>query len=173
MSHKINKVAIFGGTHGNELTGVFQVKKYQQSPDLIQPESFKTVAFLANPEAIKKVLRYIDTDLNRCFKSEDLLNQNLINYEQQLAKKIAEQMKEENIDFIIDIHSTTSNMGLTIILHNENPYLLRLAAYLSAINPLVKVLKYPLNPNPPYLRAITEMGLGIEVGAIAQGVLNA
>ncbi len=64
-------------------------------------------------------------------------------------------------------------MGLTVILHNNQPYLLKLAAYLTQTNPLVKILQYPLNQDHPYLRNLCKLGFAIEVGAVAQGVLQA
>ncbi|HIO95788.1 MAG TPA: aspartoacylase, partial [Campylobacterales bacterium] len=63
----IKKVAITGGTHGNELTGVYLVKKWQKSPTRIKRSSFETITQLMNQQAIKEVRRYIDHDLNRSF----------------------------------------------------------------------------------------------------------
>ena len=169
----IEKVVVVGGTHGNELIGAFQVRKFEQFPHLIQRSNFETMLLLANSKAIEARRRYIDTDLNRCFKLQDLQNPKLVNYEQLLAKQIALTIQQKRTDLIIDLHSTTSNMGLTVILNNNQPYLLRLAAYLTAINPLVKVLCYPPNQDPPYLRSLCELGLAIEVGPVAQGTLHA
>ena len=52
----IKKLAITGGTHGNELTGVYLVKKWQKSPELVERSSFTTVTQLMNQQAIKEVL---------------------------------------------------------------------------------------------------------------------
>jgi aspartoacylase len=169
MVAPIKRVALVGGTHGGEVTGVFLIRKFQQFPLLIQREHIQTITLLANPKAVEMGRRYIDTDLNRAFHPQDLANSQLINYEQAIAKKIARQIQEENIDVIIDLHSTTANMGLTIILYNHHPYLLRLAAYLTEINPLVRVLQYPLNQEPTYLRSLVPLGMTIEVGAVANG----
>ncbi|WP_202895791.1 aspartoacylase [Iningainema tapete] len=77
-------------------------------------------------------------------------------------------------DFVVDLHSTTSKMGLTIILNSKHSFNLHLAAYLSCVNPHVKVLySAPKTPENPYLDSICELGCTIEVGAVAQGVLNA
>jgi aspartoacylase len=54
-----------------------------------------------------------------------------------------------------------------------HPLLLRLAAHLSAINPLVKVYIHQQPKNSGFLRSLSELGLAIEVGAVAQGILNA
>ncbi|WP_414624940.1 aspartoacylase [Calothrix sp. CCY 0018] len=173
MVASIKRVALVGGTHGGELTGVFLVKKFQQSPQLIQRDRIETISFIANEKAVAMGTRYIDTDLNRAFNRQDLKNPRLINYEQSLAKKIARRIEEEKIDLIIDLHSTTANMGLTVILHSDHPYLLSLAAYLTQINSKVKILQHTLNQESSYLISSAELGITIEVGAIANGVLDA
>ncbi|MBE9125324.1 MULTISPECIES: aspartoacylase [unclassified Coleofasciculus] len=174
INKTINRVAIVGGTHGNELTGVYLVKKFKQSPHLIQRSTFETVTLLANPKAVKVGNRYIDMDLNRCFKPQDLQNPMLGSVEQRRAKEIAKQIQEWKVDVLIDIHSSTANMGLTLILFNEHPFLWRLAAYLSAINPAVKILQNKQSAqDSPYLRSLCELGFTLEVGSISQGVLNA
>ena len=167
------KVALVGGTHGGELTGVFLVKKFQQSPQLIQRDGIETISLIANEKAVAMGTRYIDTDLNRAFNRQDLENPQLTNHEQSLAKKIARRIKQEKIDLIIDLHSTTANMGLTVILHSDHPYLLKLAAYLTQINSKVKILQHTLNKQSSYLISSAELGITIEVGAIANGVLDA
>ena len=173
MVASVKRVAVFGGTHGGELTGVFLVKKFQQSPQLIQRDGIETISLIANEKAVAMGTRYIDTDLNRAFNRQDLENPRLINHEQSLAKKIARRIKQEKIDLIIDLHSTTANMGLTVILHSDHPYLLKLAAYLTQINSKVKILQHTLNQESSYLINSAELGITIEVGAIANGVLDA
>ncbi|MEO1433030.1 MAG: aspartoacylase [Cyanobacteria bacterium J06633_8] len=173
MVASIKRVALIGGTHGGELTGVFLVKKFQQSPQMIQRDGVETISLIANEKAIAMGRRYIDTDLNRTFKREDLENPKLNNHEQLLAKKIARQIEQEKIDLIIDLHSTTANMGLTIILCDSNPDLLQLAAYLTKINSKVKILLYTLPKNSSHVRSLAELGITIEVGAVANGILDA
>ena len=173
MVASIQRVALVGGTHGGEFTGAFLAKKFQQFLPQIQRNDVKTIALLANEKAFNMARRYIDTDLNRAFNPQDLENPQLINYEQSRAKTIAQQIHSEKIDLIIDLHSTTANMGLTIILSSSHPYLLRLAAYLTEINPKVKILRHPPNQNASYLRSLVELGITIEVGAVANGLLDA
>ncbi len=84
----IKNVAITGGTHGNELTGVYLVKKWQKNPKLVKRSNFKTTTKLMNKRAIKEVRRYIDQDLNRSFSLDDLSNNKLDSYEAKLAKEI-------------------------------------------------------------------------------------
>ncbi|PAX52607.1 aspartoacylase [Brunnivagina elsteri] len=176
-SNKINRVAIFGGTHGNELTGIYLIKKFESLPHLIQRPSFETVTFFANPKAYAIGKRYYETDLNRCFTRQDLENPNLSTYEAQRAKEISRIYGtggEKQADFVIDLHSTTSNMGLTVILPNLNRFHLELSAYLVSINPEIKIL-YSITQyeDNPHLDSISEFGCTVEVGAVAQGILDA
>lgn len=171
-STSICRVAIIGGTHGNELTGIYVVKKFQQFSDLLHRDSFECMTLLANPQAIAANQRYIDRDLNRSFANEDLINPELIGYEEKRAKEIASKLK--NVDLIIDLHSSTANMGLTILPSSRHPFNLRLAAYLSTLHPDVRVCYgAKCNADDPMLRSLSPLGCTIEVGAIAQGVLNA
>ncbi|MBC1239756.1 aspartoacylase [Nostoc sp. 2RC] len=173
---QIKRVAIVGGTHGNELTGVYLVKKFQQYPNLINRPSWETLLLLGNLKAIAEGKRYIDKDLNRCFSQENLQNSNFLNYEDTRAKEIKQILQPQNqpfVDVIIDLHSTTANMGLTLIFCDMHPFLLRLAAYLTTINSLVKVYINPQSKQGGFLRSVSELGFVIEVGAVAQNVLNA
>jgi succinylglutamate desuccinylase len=177
MSNLIRQVAIVGGTHGNEWTGIHLVKKFKQFPELIYRSSFETVTLLANPKAVKANRRYIDRDLNRCFDNKDLSNSALTGYEDILAKEIATKLGPKdcpNANVIIDLHSTTANMGLTILPSSTHPFNLRLSAYLSELHPEVRVsFGVQCNQDTPMLRSLSPLGCTIEVGAVAQGVLNA
>lgn len=68
----VRRVAIFGGTHGNELSGVFLVKHWQEDGAEIQRTGVEVKPFLTNPRAVKKCTRYIDCDLNRVFDPDNL-----------------------------------------------------------------------------------------------------
>ena len=175
--NQIKRVVIVGGTHGNELTGIHLIKKFERIPKLIERSSFESQTILANPKAHEMGKRYVDTDLNRCFRRQDLEDYRLSSYEAQRAKVIYQTFGTGGrleANFVIDLHSTTANMGLTIILGSKHSFNLRLAAYLSYVNPSVKVLYSPIrNQDSPYLDSICKLGCTIEVGAVAQGVLNA
>lgn len=175
---QIGRVAIVGGTHGYEFTGAYLIQKFAQFPDLITRPSFETVTLLANPKAFKAALRYIDKDLNRCFQQKDLLEPTKSSYEEMRAKSIYEllgTLGDKQADCLFDLHSTTANMGLTLILSNNHPFNLKLAAYLSYINPLVRIYRTSIQSakESPYFNSICELGFGIEVGPIAHGVLRA
>jgi len=174
---KINRVAIVGGTHGNEFTGAYLVKKFDNFPELIKRNSLETLTIFANPQAFQAVRRYLDKDLNRCFAERDLQNSELSTREEARAKVIAQTLGPKGnsqVDFVLDLHSTTANMKLSIILVDNNPFNLKLAAYLSAINPLVRVYSWtePGRENN-FLNSLCKNGFVIEVGPIPNGVLHA
>ena len=174
--NQIRRLAIIGGTHGNEFTGVYLVKKLKRFPNLVKRSTFESLTLLANPKAFALGRRYIDRDLNRCFSNKDLNNPQLSGYEDRQAKAITRLLaSKENskVDAIFDLHSTTANMGLTIIPVNNHPFNLCLAAYLSSIHQMVKVYQWEQSQDNSFLRSKFELGLAIEVGPIAQGVLNA
>ncbi len=172
----INKVVIIGGIHGNELIGVYLIRLFEEFPHLIKRQSFETLTLLGNPQAVALCRRYIDKDLNRCFSNEDIQNPTPSSYEDKQAKQIHKTLDLKNqsqIRMFVDLHSTTTNMGITLILVKLHPLLLRLAAYLSSINSEVKVIYMPSYPENGFLISQCELGLALEVGAIPQGVLNA
>ncbi|MGB3692811.1 MAG: aspartoacylase [Spirulinaceae cyanobacterium] len=173
----INRVAVVGGTHGNEFTGVYLVKKFTHFPELIHRKSFQTEAILANPGAFQAARRYLDKDLNRCFITRDLHNPTLRTYEEKRAKTIYQTIGfqgSSQADFILDLHSSSANMGLTIILVNDHPFNLRLAAYLSLIEPTVKIYYWTEKKQEnPFLNSLCELGFTLELGPIAPKTLKA
>ncbi|MEH1838310.1 MAG: aspartoacylase [Nostoc sp.] len=171
----IQRVMIVGGTHGNEFTGAYLIKKFEQHPHRVHRASFETITLLANPKAFAAVRRYIDKDLNRCFGQVDLQDLTLSSYEDIRAKEINYLFSVNGktpVDAILDIHTTTANMGLTVIT-DEHPFNLRLAAYLQNANSFVNVYVLPYSEQESSLPSICQFGCTIEVGAVAQGVLQA
>lgn len=129
---QIKQVAIVGGTHGNEFSGIYLIRKYQRQPELLQRHSFHAWTLFANPEAFAANKRYLDSDLNRQFRRDDLDNPQLSNYEQSRAKVIDSVIGPKgkpHADLVIDLHNTTSNMGPVLILTQAGDFYNRLAAY--------------------------------------------
>nr|XP_012303817.1 aspartoacylase [Aotus nancymaae] len=164
----IKKVAIFGGTHGNELTGVFLVKHWLKNGAEIQRTGLEVKPFITNPRAVKKCTRYIDCDLNRIFDLENLgkkMSEDLP-YEVRRAQEInhlfGPKNSEDSYDIIFDLHNTTSNMGCTLILEDSrNNFLIQMFHYIKV---MLMLLIYKL---------AKDLYLGIEVGPQPQGVLRA
>ena len=170
------RVLVVGGTHGNERTGVQLIRRFQANPQELERGSFKAETLLANELAIARNIRYLDQDLNRCF-SDLLLNNKPENYEQSRAQEINKRFgpkgANSQTDWIIDLHTTTANMGVTLVVQQYNPMALDMALYVQQQMP-DSVIFYEDNAADadPFLCSIAEHGLLIEVGPVAQGLLR-
>lgn len=160
-----SRVVIVGGTHGNEWTGVKVVQHYQ--------EYFKkkfpglTLEFvLGNPEAIKLNRRFKDEDLNRAFQ---YLDEKRSSYEHTRAHEIRTLIQAAPC-FVLDLHTTTSNMGSTLIVSDYNPLNLNLCAQLTAQHKYCRVIGCP-DPDKKYLASQSTFGLILEVGPVANSVV--
>ncbi|BCE01969.1 aspartoacylase [Marinicellulosiphila megalodicopiae] len=172
----INNVTIVGGTHGNELSGIYVVKYLQSQPQILEKYDLDIQFLLANEQAIKKNVRYVDQDLNRQFSLE-LLSQSIQNIEANRARQINQligtQAKQQT-DFIIDLHTTTTNMGLTLVINQDSVFHRKLVAYIQQELPEVNIFFEPTEQTEDnFLLSIAKYsGLLIEVGPIAQGTLK-
>jgi len=171
------KIAVIGGTHGNELTGVYLVNHWKKQ-SLAKKYSELSIKFLlANPDAIEQQKRYIDQDLNRSFKLQDLSDQTKQNREQKLAREINQTLGPKGAartDFIIDLHTSTANMRTNIVLIKMDAFHLGLAAFLKQnIADVVITSESQLMADHHFLCSIADKGVVVEVGPIPQGALDA
>ncbi|XP_019366724.1 PREDICTED: aspartoacylase isoform X1 [Gavialis gangeticus] len=179
----VRRVAIFGGTHGNELSGVFLVKHWQKNGAEIQRSGLQVTPFITNPRAVKKCTRYIDCDLNRVFDPDNLGRKVMedIPYEVRKAQEInnlfGPKGSDVAYDLIFDLHNTTSNMGGTLILENSrNDFIIQMFHYIkNALAPESCPVFLIEHPNLTYAttRSIAKHPVGVEVGPQPQGVLRA
>lgn len=162
------RVLIIGGTHGNEWTGIQIVQKYA---DYLQKKfpALKLEFIFANPEAHRLNRRFVDEDLNRAFQflEEDRKN----SYEHKRAKEIKKQVLESPC-LIIDLHTTTANMGRTIIVSHYEPSVLKVCSKLTAEFADCRVIGAP-DPKRKYMASQSQHGLIIEVGPVANSVTHA
>ncbi len=175
---KVQNVAIVGGTHGNEFTGSYLAKFWQKNPNLVKREGFKTKVIFANEKAFKNVSRYIDRDLNRSCSILDINNPDKNSHEDKLAIQLNRQLgpkddKDKNCDFVIDLHTTTANMGLSLVVSDESELTWLSAAYLCQEFKELKVYRWLGDEEDGYVNSLGSAGFAIEVGAVPQGVLRA
>ena len=174
------QLIVFGGTHGNELTGSFLVNHFLQGKGLVAAATFATQFLIANPRAVHACRRYIDHDLNRCFLPDDLqadLQHPLRSgYEFERAREIVALLGGEHKiqrAFLIDLHTTTANMGSTIILTSLSSVNLWVAAYLVREIDGLRVITNELpREKSPFINSLSPYGFCIEVGPVAQGALD-
>ena len=174
----INKLAITGGTHGNELIGVYLIKKWKLLPELLVRSNFETIFLHTNEKSIDICRRYVDHDLNRAFNTVDLNDNSLVTHEAKLAKELNKLLgpkgsTDTNVDFIVDLHTTTANMGLSIVVSNDSILTWKAVAFLSMNEANLKIYRWQGDEEDAFLDSMAPHGFAIEVGAVPQGVLRA
>ncbi|XP_043095053.1 aspartoacylase [Puntigrus tetrazona] len=176
------RVAIFGGTHGNEMSGVTLANMWMRNSAEIERNGLAIKPFISNPRAVEKCTRYIDTDLNRAFTPENLsaLDVEGLPYEVQRAKEInrlfGPKGSSDAYDVIFDLHNTTSNMGSTLILESSTDlFNLQMVHYIKkAMAPHTCSVLVNEHPQLKYstTRSVAKHPIGLEVGPQPQGVLR-
>ncbi|XP_062363134.1 aspartoacylase [Cinclus cinclus] len=180
---RVRRVGLFGGTHGNELSGVLLVRHWQQDGAEIQRAAVEVKPFLTNPRAVERCTRYIDCDLNRVFDPESLGRPVVedIPYEVRRAQEInhifGPKGSDDAYDLIFDLHNTTSNMGGTIILENSrDDFTIQMVHYIkNALAPEPCPVLLIEHPSLKYAttRSVAKHPVGVEVGPQPQGVARA
>ena len=170
---KINSALIVAGTHGNELSGIYLHKLINDRLYSAQRSTFATSSVIANPEAVKQNVRYLETDLNREFAELNNEKEHVL-HESKVAAAFAAKYSANNNQLIVDLHNTTSNMGATLILLSTDPFYRKMGAYVKQRMPKANILFEDRKPwsEQPYLCSIGEYGVMIEVGAQAHGSLK-
>lgn len=177
----IQSIVIVGGTHGNELTGTSLLTRWQtglcENKSQVNRSSFSTDLFLANIQANEKNIRYVDADLNRQFSQQSLNDISIGHIEGNRAKVIDHHLgpkQAPKTDLIIDLHTTTANMGVTLVINTNNAFHIKMAAYVQQQMPEATIFFEPkerLDDN--FLMSVAKFsGFLVEVGPIAQGVVN-
>ncbi|XP_053130733.1 aspartoacylase isoform X2 [Hemicordylus capensis] len=179
----VRRVAVFGGTHGNELSGVFLVKYWQEDGTEIQRPGLEARPFLANPRAVEKCCRYIDCDLNRVFDAASLGKEGSeetpyeVRRAQEINRIFGPKGGPEAYDLIFDLHNTTANMGGTLILENSrDDFIIQMCHYIkAALAPESCPVFLIEHPDLKYAtsRSVSKHPVGVEVGPQPQGVLRA
>tara|TARA_Y100001978_G_scaffold5350_1_gene4450 strand:- start:281 stop:955 length:675 start_codon:yes stop_codon:yes gene_type:complete len=163
------KILIVSGTHGNELNPVWAVNKFRNLINT-SPQS-KTLEFIVgNPKALEEGLRYIDKDLNRSFNVlKTASNQNFyeINRSEYLIKEYGSQ-GPKSCPIVIDLHTTTSCMGTSIVMYGRRQRDFCLAAILQAKFGLPIYLHEKDINQTGFLVEAWPCGLVIEIGPVAQ-----
>ncbi|MEK7525006.1 MAG: succinylglutamate desuccinylase/aspartoacylase family protein [Patescibacteria group bacterium] len=114
---QLKKLLVVGGLHGDESSGVDLVRRLQK----VGLNNIKAV--VANPEAVGKKVRFLETDMNRSFGVETPIS---------LEERRASNLKKEFLvcDAVIDVHNTRAR-GTTcaITVCEPNKFHLGLATY--------------------------------------------
>ena len=171
-----NSIALVGGTHGNETSGIQLIRNWQQFGLPSRFNKLNVSLSIANEAAIAANVRFVDEDLNRQFTFERLSDNNSAK-EAELAKALNQKLGpkgDSNTDFVIDIHNTTSEMGATLIILEADEFHVQLARYVKQQMPEANILVEDEKPylGHGYLCTTGKKGVMIEVGGQPQGVLR-
>ncbi|KAL7841603.1 hypothetical protein SRHO_G00252940 [Serrasalmus rhombeus] len=184
MLPALSRVAVCGGTHGNELSGVYLVRerlKRRKKSQVMEPVAVLTV--MSNPRAVQRCVRYTETDLNRCFTHAmlSLSASEQTSYElvrsQELNSLLGPKGSAEAMDLICDLHNTTANMGLCLITYSDSDWIcLHICKYLQremATIP-VRYIHYDIPRSEAYsLDSVGKHGFAMEIGPQPHGLIRA
>jgi aspartoacylase len=164
---KITDVIIVGGTHGNEKTGV-NIVRYLKTNWICPFLTFKIQCVEGNPHAIDSNQRYINFDLNRSVNQTQMPTDS---YEKTRVEELKSLVKNPASTFVIDLHTTTSNMGITWIFSKKDLFSRRIG-YKAAgeFNHSYILETKELDEKTNYVNGIADHGLMIEVGPVAQNL---
>lgn len=182
---KLSRVAVTGGTHGNELSGVYLVKELMKSRREDEEEGKgddEPLFVLSNPRATQQCLRYTEVDLNRCF-SRDALSaplSDVVPYEvlrsRELNAVLGPKGSPDSVDLVCDLHNTTSNMGLCFISYSDSDWInMHIFKHLQRCIPdaPMRYIHFDLPPDESYsLDSVGKHGFAMEIGPQPHGVVR-
>ena len=167
----IQRILIVSGTHGNEINPIWAVKQFNREENSLS-HGVEYEYIISNPVAYEKGRRYIDVDLNRSFKEIENDDQNSNSfYETNRANFLVDEFGingSKPCQIAIDLHTTTANMGTSIVLYGRRFKDFCIAALLQNKFGLPIYLHEKDKSQTGFLVEAWPCGLVIEIGAVAQ-----
>jgi aspartoacylase len=170
------QVLVVAGTHGNERNAPWLLEHWRRQPEALQRHGLDVALVLGNPAAHKVNQRYVERDLNRCFAPELLADSSRNEADLQRARQLLACHGPDTGApslVVLDLHSTTSAMGNSLVLYGRRPADLALAAGLQGELGLPIYLHEAYASQTGFLVERWPCGLVIEVGPVPQGVIQA
>ncbi|XP_023147981.1 N-acyl-aromatic-L-amino acid amidohydrolase (carboxylate-forming) B-like isoform X2 [Amphiprion ocellaris] len=182
---RLPRVAVCGGTHGNELSGVYLVREMLKVEKKVVEEEEEPVLVmivLSNPRATQQCHRYVDTDLNRCF-THATLNGPMSDtdpYEivrsQELNTLLGPKGSRQAVDLVCDLHNTTANMGMCLITYSDCDWIcLHIFRHLQKEIPDIpmRFIHFDVSNKESYsLDSVGKHGFAMEIGPQPHGVVR-
>ena len=122
------KVLVVAGTHGNERNGPWLLEHWRSRPGALQSHGLELELVLGNPAAHAQNRRYLERDLNRCFAPSLLADASVDGADLQRARELLLShgpAGEAPCLVVLDLHSTTSAMGNSLVVYGRRPADLR------------------------------------------------
>jgi len=168
----VQRILIVSGTHGNEINPVWAVKQFINRKENSLNNNIEYEYIIGNPAAYEKGCRYIDIDLNRSFKESDNFDQHKNSfYETNRANFLVDEFGIDGFkpcQIAIDLHTTTANMGTSVVLYGRRFKDFCLAALLQNKFGLPIYLHEKDKDQTGFLVEAWPWGLVIEIGPVAQ-----
>jgi len=167
----VQRILIVSGTHGNEINPIWAVKQFNKEENKLK-NGIEYEYIIGNPIACERGSRYIDADLNRSFnrgKNHDQDKNSF--YEIDRANFLVDQFGingSKPCQIAIDLHTTTANMGTSIVMYGRRFKDFCLAALLQSKFGLPIYLHEKDKAQTGFLVESWPCGLVIEIGAVAQ-----
>ncbi|KAM8898672.1 N-acyl-aromatic-L-amino acid amidohydrolase (carboxylate-forming) B-like isoform 3-T3 [Spinachia spinachia] len=182
---RLSRVAVCGGTHGNELSGVYLVRELLKGRKQVMEEEERppsVLTVLANPRAVQQCRRYIDTDLNRCFTHAALKGPSSgpVPYETTRSRELNAALGPKGspgaVELVCDLHNTTANMGLCLIAYSDCDWIcLHIFRHLQRKMPDVpmRYIHFDVSNKESYsLDSVGKHGFAMEIGPQPHGVVR-
>ncbi|MEY4360365.1 MAG: hypothetical protein RLZZ631_1851 [Cyanobacteriota bacterium] len=170
------RILVVAATHGNERNAPWLLEQWRERPHLLASAGFPLQLEIGNPAAHAENRRYLERDLNRCFTPELLSDPAHQELEVCRARELLARFGAagpQSCAVVLDLHSTTSAMGNSLVVYGRRPADLALAAGIQARLGLPVYLHEADSAQQGFLVERWPCGLVIEVGPVAQGLLNA
>ncbi|MCU0528783.1 MAG: aspartoacylase [Cyanobium sp. Prado107] len=169
-------VLVVAGTHGNERNAPWLLQHWQRHPDQLAHAGLALQLVLGNPSAHAANRRYVQRDLNRCFAPSLLDDPGAGGADLERARELLALHGPQGRTpcvVALDLHSTTSAMGNSLVVYGRRPADLALAAGIQARLGLPVYLHEADSRQNGFLVECWPCGLVIEVGPVPQGVIQA
>jgi len=167
----VQRILIVAGTHGNEINPIWAVKQFNRKENRLN-HGIEYEYIIGNPIAYEKGCRYVDDDLNRSFKeNKNHYQDKNSGYEINRANFLVNQFGingSKPCQIAIDLHTTTANMGTSIVMYGRRFKDFCLAALLQNKFGLPIYLHEKDKDQTGFLVEAWPCGLVIEIGAVAQ-----
>lgn len=153
-------VAIFAGVHGNELAGIQTVDYLLKN---IKLTSGTVYLVYANPRAIQEKVRFVEKNLNRCFresaKSGDL-------YEEKRAVELMNIL--DSCDALLDLHAYNEPHGEATPFAISEPNANEIVSTFDLAFVVKGVDKIEKGGSDGYMSNQGKVGICVELGAISK-----